>query len=58
MEAECSSETLVDFRLTTRRYIPEERAHHLGMNVDAVYFVVETWRQKNQTNNIGCYYYY
>jgi hypothetical protein len=28
MEAICSSETLVDFRLATRRYIPEDKILH------------------------------
>jgi hypothetical protein len=29
MEATCSSEISVDFQLTTRRYIPEDRTLHL-----------------------------
>jgi hypothetical protein len=40
-EAICSSESLVDFQRTTRRYIPEERTLHIKL----IYFIVPSTMQ-------------
>jgi hypothetical protein len=42
MEATCSSETSVDFRRTTRRYIPEDRTVHTNSFFISISLVFES----------------